>query len=80
MNYLRRGDKHIHIAVAEIHLKRKLKPGEVVHHIDENKHNNRPNNLAVLPSASIHHKVHFSNYNFDKYKLENFMPDVSGKL
>ena len=33
--------------------------GEVVHHMDENKHNNHPSNLAVLPSQAFHAKVHF---------------------
>lgn len=35
--------------VAERMLGRKLKPGEVVHHIDGNKRNNAPENLMVFP-------------------------------
>jgi hypothetical protein len=71
--YLKTGTKHSHIVVAEEILKRKLKKNEVVHHIDENKHNNNPDNLAILPSQSFHAKVHFSKeeINIDKYLLKN---------
>jgi hypothetical protein len=41
-------------------LGRKLKPGEVVHHIDENKRNNDPENLS-LTDGSSHTKNHFPN-------------------
>jgi hypothetical protein len=71
--YLKTGAKHIHIIVAEKALKRPLLKGEVVHHIDEDKHNNNIDNLAVLPSQQIHAKVHFGKYNFDKYKLINLI-------
>lgn len=56
--YKKQGGRHIHRIVAESVLGRKLKKGEVVHHIDSNKKNNHPNNLAVLPSQSIHSKLH----------------------
>ena len=36
---------HAHRTVAERMLNRKLKPGEVVHHIDGNKRNNNPNGI-----------------------------------
>ena len=39
---------HTHRVVAARMLGRQLLPGEVVHHIDGNKRNNRPDNLMVL--------------------------------
>ncbi len=47
-----------HIVVAEEQiLDRPLKEGEVVHHLDENKSNNSPDNLLVL-SGPMHGKLH----------------------
>ena len=40
--------RHEHRVVAEQMLGRALKPGEIVHHIDGNKHNNDPSNLEVM--------------------------------
>lgn len=74
--YLKEGATHKHIVIAEKALKRKLKKGEIVHHIDENKHNNKIENLAILPSQSVHAKVHFnkiSGFNIDKYRLINII-------
>lgn len=71
--YLKNGATHIHILVAEKTLNRKLKKGEVVHHIDENKHNNLIENLAILPSQAFHAKVHFGKVDFDEYKLINLI-------
>ncbi|WP_417444616.1 HNH endonuclease [Joostella sp.] len=69
--YPKTGGVHEHRIVAEIVLKRRLNKYEVVHHIDENKHNNSVENLAVLPNQNVHALVHFSDYNFDEYKLLN---------
>ena len=33
---------------------RKLRPGEVVHHLDGDRTNNSPENLVVCSSASVH--------------------------
>lgn len=49
---------HTHRIVAEQKLGRKLKPGEVVHHVDEDKRNNDPSNLEVLESQAQHAALH----------------------
>lgn len=41
-----------HRIVMELHLGRRLKKGEVIHHIDGNKQNNNLNNLVLLNSTS----------------------------
>ena len=52
-----RGDVLEHILVAEKKLGRRLKPKEVVHHIDENRANNHSDNLDVMP-LSEHSRIH----------------------
>lgn len=49
--------RHEHRVVAEALLGRPLKPDEHVHHRDEDKHNNSPENLVVL-SATDHLALH----------------------
>jgi ribosomal protein L24E len=49
---------HAHRVIAEQKLGRKLKPGEVVHHIDGNIRNNDPNNLMVFASQKEHAAFH----------------------
>lgn len=50
--------RHLHRIVAEIKIGRKLKPGEVVHHENENKRNPSPENLRVFSSQSEHATWH----------------------
>lgn len=63
-----------HILVAEDKMKRPLREGEIVHHIDGNKLNNRPDNLMVFPSQSEHNKHHWKTRS-TRYEL----PDGSQK-
>ncbi len=56
MNYLKIGRRAIHRIVAEQEIGRKLKAGEVVHHINGNILDNRPENLEVMLSQSHHIK------------------------
>lgn len=50
--------------VAEKYLiKRKLRPEEVVHHIDGNKLNNNYNNLVVFKNQADHQRHHQTYYN-----------------
>lgn len=55
--YIKEEGVHQHRIVAEKKIGRPLKKGEIVHHIDENKHNNEPENLEVM-TQSEHIKLH----------------------
>lgn len=49
---------HAHRKIAERKLGRKLRRGEVVHHIDGDKRNNSPDNLQVFKNQAEHAKWH----------------------
>lgn len=49
-----------HIVVMEKLLGRPLKDGEVIHHINEDKTDNRPENLMLFESHSEHMKYHWA--------------------
>ena len=51
-------NKAAHRVIAEKKLGRPLRDGEIVHHRDENKYNNNPDNLVVFSSQSAHAKHH----------------------
>ncbi len=51
-------DKLVHRHVAEMKLRCKLRTGEVVHHINRNKLDNRRSNIRVFKSQQKHYKIH----------------------
>lgn len=55
--YVKLRGRHEHRVVAEAMLGRRLKPGEIVHHIDGNKKNNNHGNLKVM-TQSEHIREH----------------------
>jgi hypothetical protein len=47
-------------------LGRKLRPGEISHHIDDNKRNNNPDNLELKSNLSDHTLYHYSKWSEDR--------------
>lgn len=65
-SYPKAGPRHQHRIVAEAVLGRLLTANEVVHHIDNNRQNCRPENLCVFPSQSLHARCHFGRMTRDE--------------
>lgn len=57
-SYAKTYGRHTHRVIAEEKIGRQLLPGEVVHHVDENKRNNEPENLMVFSSQAEHAAWH----------------------
>lgn len=55
-----------HIVVAEQKLGRELKDEEVVHHIDENRSNNAPENLMIFANTAEHSAYHVTHDAYQK--------------
>ncbi len=67
------GQVYIHVLQAEKLLKRDLKDGEVVHHIDGNKRNNESSNLMIFANAKHHaayHKALNDNLDYELKRIE----------
>ena len=69
-----------HRLVMQKHLRRRLFPQEVVHHIDGNKENNDIHNLVLFPSKSAHAKYHFEKGDLKIKAGDNKKVLINGKL
>ena len=58
-SYPKIGNRHAHRVVAEWKLGRALRPGEIVHHQDEDRSNYASDNLEVLQSQAEHAREHW---------------------
>jgi len=69
--YTKTYGRHTHRIAAEKKIGRPLKPGEVVHHIDGDRRNNRPSNLKIFSSQAEHVRWHMKEREFFSVMLEH---------
>ena len=69
--------RFVHHVNAEKRIGRRLRKGEVVHHIDRDKLNNRPSNLWVFKNQEEHNRAHEDDeeehgiFSYISYKRKN---------
>lgn len=68
--YVKEMGRHQHRVVMERKLGRRLRKGEVVHHVDHNKKNNHPDNLQVMTNSE-HSLLHYNPKNIRAANLAN---------
>ena len=65
-----------HILVAEIEISGRIPIGAIVHHKDENKQNNQPDNLFICSCREEHNQIHAKLKAFHSCGNENYKPCI----
>jgi len=58
--YIRKNGREIHKTIVENKIGRKLNKGEIIHHIDLDKRNNKESNLHLCKDRTTHNGCHHS--------------------
>ena len=72
--------KFVHRWKMEKHLGRKLKPNEVVHHINHNKTDNRIENLEPFPDNETHLRLRHPEMYHEIYEHSDLYSDYSPRI